>query len=300
MGRRNNKIRYTRKRVRNKNNAIIKLDKKISRIQTRLNRGMIRQYKIELQVPRHNLKAKWTRSILVDPASMHNVLENAAWKLVFSMDSSPTEIYQTPKTKIHSLKLIQNFRLNDLLAEGQPINQPVTVHNYVVRLHQDAGSEWKQATQGGYTASHLQQDVHFTHLGGNSQDNIIKNSGMFFLNKKCFKILAQHHFQMGPYGISQLGSGGTAIGVGNMTNLKRYDRTYVDYMKLKITLKSAGNFSLLGNERGWTGITYQNVPATDQLFIITYTSQSQAGQAGEPFGAYTISHAASGLFYGEC
>lgn len=291
-------IRYKRKKLVNKETAITKLDYKVRRLQYHMRNGFTKPFKIEYQGPRRTLDARWNRNIVVAPNQIHSVAETRTWKTLFNMDMSPSSIYQTPKAHFTGMKLIQEFRIADLQAAGiQSLDRPVTIHNYVVRLKQDAGAEWKQATTGEWTASHLTQDIHYAMLGGNSAGNIVDSTAMFFLNKKCFHILAQHHHVFGPYGLTQATGSGTGIPIGEMTRLSRYQKTFVDWIPLNITLKSAGNTTIFGNERGWTGITYQNVPATDQVLILTWCSQ---GATAQDIGSYNMTHAASGLIYGRC
>lgn len=289
------KKRTYRKKASSKTASNATLTRQVKSINKRFRGGMSNHFKIEYQAPRQTLSPRWNKNIVIAPDQLHSSSETRAWKTVFSMDQSPTTLYQKPKAFIKGMKLIQHFRLADL-AVGNTIDQPLVLHSYVIRCKQDAGAEWKQNTAGEWLASHLKQDLHYAMLGGNTAANVIANSAMFFLNKKCFTVLAQHHHTFGPYGLTQHTSVTGGVPVGVMSNLSRYEKTYVDWIPLNITLGSSGNASIYGNERGWTGITYQNVAATDQLLCINYVSQGDVGTVG----SYSLTYAANGIIYGQC
>lgn len=286
------KIKYTKKKPANTKNAIVKLDTRLKLVTKQVKSGVLKPVRFEIQVSRHDMSPRWNRHILIAPDQMYDANELRAWKHVFNTRQSI--LYQTPKAQFTGLKICQNFRLKSLLAAGtQTFSQPVILHNYIVKCTQDFGSIWKESTNAEYTASFLEQDVHYALLGGNTASNIVANSGMFFLNKKCFTILAQHHHTFGPYGMEQTGS---ATAVGIMTNINMYEKTYVDYIPLSLTLKAAGDPVIHDNSRGWTGLTYKQISPMDQILIISWSSQGDVGTVG----SYTLTHAANGLIYGKC
>lgn len=289
------KIKYTKKKPTNPKNAIIKLDKRLTKLNSKVNGGVLRPFIFELQLPRLTLAKGWTRQICIAPNQLYQTGTAAQWKTVFNTTNSPLSLYQTPKAHIRGIKLIQNFRLK-LIATDDTVasnTEPVIIHNYVVKLKQDAGSEWKQFTSGGYTANHLTQDVHYCILGGDAAANIASNGMCFFLNKKCFTVMAEHH-----YIFAQFAQPITTVNLdrqisGPMTDMKRFNRTSIDYIPMNITLKSAG-LPISQDTQGWTGLTYQQVAVTDQLLVITYCTQ------GGDANRYNVEYAGSGLIYGSC
>jgi hypothetical protein len=70
--------------------------------------------------------------------------------------------------------------------------------------------------------------------------------------------------------------------------------TFKDKIKLKTKLSARGSdaVSIMGTP-GWTGIKYSDVPATDQLFTITWCSQ---GGGGADIGKFDIYESTSGIF----
>jgi hypothetical protein len=120
---------------------------------------------------------------------------------------------------------------------------------------------------------------------------------MFFLNKKLFNVHAEHHHQFSPAWLKQftgsVSTAGTpyanAFGLGTATNKSAYMVTFKDKIKLKTKLSARGSdeVSLLGGA-GWTGIDYTDVPATDQLFTLTWCSQGGGGADVGKFDIYGL------------
>jgi hypothetical protein len=117
------------------------------------------------------------------------------------------------------------------------------------------------------------------------------NSQMFFLNRKLFNVHAEHHHEFSPAwlrqftgGVSTTGTNFTdSFGLGYSTAKSAYMCTFKDKIKLKIKLSARGNDNIGGMPGvggvGWTGIKYQDVAATDQLFTITWCSQGGGGSS---------------------
>jgi hypothetical protein len=187
----------------------------------------------------------------------------------------------------------------------------VTIHNYVVSLKQDFGALWKgNSPQGGYDPTFLKEDLHYAMLGSsNTNTDVEINSQMFFLNRKLFNVHAEHHHEFSPAWLRQFtGQQSTAntnftgaFALGNATNKSAYMMTFKDKIKLKIKLSARGNDTIGGmpgvGGAGWTGIKYQDVAATDQLFTITWCSQ---GGAGADVGKFDIWESTNGIFNVSC
>ncbi|AXH78267.1 MAG: hypothetical protein [Circular genetic element sp.] len=292
------RVRYKKRRVANKNNAIVKLDRKVAKLSRKVNQPPRRPFRFEYQATRQTLGGRWNRDIMIAPKQIFQTTENAAWKTIFDSDNVPITKFQTNTAHISGIKLIQNFRLANLQQSGtQTIDQPIVVHNYVVQLQQDFGSIWKQSTNGEYDATGLIQGTHYAMLGGNASANVVANSACFLLNKKCFKVLAQHHFIMGPYMSQEATSATAAAGLPTTANTdpKMYERTFVDWIPVNKTLSATGDVAVKDTGYGWLGLDYQQVAATDQTFILTWCSQGDTGS----IGSYSIKWGANGLIYGH-
>ena len=291
-------VTYTKKKVQNKGRAIAKLDNKINKIEKKISGGMLKPFRFELQLARGTLGRGWNRQILIAPSQLYATGTGAAWKTVFNADATGLELYKTPKAHIKGIKLIQNFRL---LPPASPVTinadtRPVVIHNYVVKVKRSTAAEWFKTDSGAWTANHLTQDVHYCVLGGDAAANIASNGMCFFMNNKCFNILAEHHFTFAirPQPIGTIGEGQTNPTM--TTNMKNLNRTTSDWIPSGATIKVAGNTDLVnqGFNEGWTGIPYDEIPPTDQILVLTYCTQ------GGGVSEYNVEYAGSGLIYGRC
>lgn len=294
------RVKMKPKRVQNKNRAIIKLDTRLARAEAKLSSGMTYPFKMEYQGPLAPLDSGWNRRILIAPDEIYSTSENTkAWKPMWSTNSVPTTLLQTAKCRIKGIQLIKHYQLADIPGEyDQTSNLPVVLHSYTVSMKQDAGSIWKQLSGGQYGAGYLVQDVHWAMLGQNTQTNRVRQSQLFFLNKKCFNIHSEHHFTLGPYGVQHQGNPvvTAAYPAFGFNKLSQYQRTFKEWIPMNKTLRTAGSALNKGTDRGWTGLNYQDIPVTDQLFTITWASQGDAGPTNE----LTVNEYVSGIIHGIC
>jgi hypothetical protein len=241
------------------------------------------------------------------PNQIRQNTESAAWKYIFGNKVMDTDLNQKADLYVKSMILMQHFNLRTLPEKSiaSMPDYPVTIHNYVVSLKQDFGSAWKKSSAGEYTISYLTENLHFAKLGGNTAASIVGNGTMFFLNKKLFTIHAEHHHTFAPYWLKQnlaLGTSGDIFenARANMPATRRSDYcvTYKDYIKLNRKFSSRGNSVIAGANpnTGWTGITYQDIPATDQLLTLTWCTQAGDGVVG----TYGIEMSSSGIIYCSC
>lgn len=280
---------------------------RVKKIERSLKRNDFHKFRVEYQGPKHLLNARWNNTILMAPSQITLNTESAAWKYIFGNKVMDTALNQKPDLYVKSMVLMQHFNLRALAAkeyQSMP-DAPVTIHNYVVSLKQDFGSAWKKSSNGEYTISYLTENVHFAKLGGNTSSSIVTNGTMFFLNKDLFTVHAEHHHTFAPYWLKQALSQGSSGDIfenarANMPATRRSDYcvTYKDYIKLNRKFSSRGNTVIAGANptAGWTGITYQDIPATDQLFTITWCSQAGDGVVG----SYAIEMSSSGIIYCSC
>lgn len=278
----------------------MKLEKTVSR-------GDFTKFRVEYQGPRAILDARWNHTILMAPKQIQLDTEGAAWKYIFSNEVKNIELNQKPDLYVKSIVLMQHFNLRALHAKNVQTmpEYPVTIHNYIVSLKQDFGSAWKKSSAGEYSTSYLTEGLHYAKLGGNAASSVVANGTMFFLNKKLFTVHAEHHHTFAPFWLKQaLVTGQTgdtfqnAHGIMPATNKSAYEVTYKDYVKLNRKFSSRGNAIVAATQvgKGWTGIPYQDIPATDQLLTITWCTQAGDGITG----SYGVEASSSGIIYCSC
>lgn len=302
------KKRYNSKRYNKRNKRPGKaVVKRLKRLERKVNQGIFHKLRIEYQGPRHLLNARWNNTILMAPSQITQNTESAAWKYIFGSKVMDTELNQKPDIYVKSMTLMQHFNLRALVSPTfqTQSDYPVTIHNYIVSLKQDFGAAWKKSSSGEYSISYLTENVHFAKLGGNTAASIVANGTMFFLNKKLFTIHAEHHHTFAPFWLKQALATGTtgetfesSHGIMPATSKSAYCVTYKDHIKLNRKFTSRGNTVIAGANpnAGWTGITYQDIPATDQLLTITWCSQGGDGVVG----SYGVEMSSSGIIYANC
>jgi hypothetical protein len=173
--------------------------------------------------------------------------------------------------------------------------------------------------QGNYDPAYLAQNIHYALLGNNQMSptdptaaEMSSYPNTFLLNKSLFKVHAEHHHTFSPYWMKQFEPVGhidptfaNAIGIGPATQKSAYMGTFRDKIKLKTKLSAKGNVSVsqtptyngLAEGPGWTNIGYADVPATDQLFTITWCSQGDDSIIAPYSNAFHIQETCTGVFH---
>lgn len=317
---RNYRGKKNRRKTRSQGTSTRTLAKKVDKIQRKINRGDFKKLRIEYQGFQQIMDGGWNRRTLIEPSTLNNTTPSTrTWKYVFGQTVSNTDLAEKADCYIHKLKLTQHFNLRALQSpttQTMP-DAPVVLHNYVVSLKQDFGSAWKNyaappsISSGYYDPSYLTEDLHYAKLGDAFASSVVGDSNMFFLNKKLFNVHAEHHHTFAPFWLKQALATSTvspvfqnANAIGPATSKSAYMVTYTDNIKLNIKLTARGNKSLFPAltppipplELGWTGIPTTDIPATDQLFILTWCSQGGAGVVG----SYDIEQRVGGIFNVTC
>jgi hypothetical protein len=136
----------------------------------------------------------------------------------------------------------------------------------------------------------------------------------FILNKKLFKVHAEHHHEFSPNWLKQYlpipqvtpdSAYLNATGVGAATAKSAYMVTFRDRIKLRTKISAKGNKALrqipashnaFQDAPGWTGVGYADVPNSDQLFTTTWCSQGDDTTNASAFNAFHIQETVTGLF----
>jgi hypothetical protein len=253
------------KRTRRTASAASRNTKAIKAIKRKLTRGDLTKSRIQLQHDVLPLVQGWNRRILIDPVSITQpVLSGAgtpAWRYVFDNVTENRRLAQKDDLYIHGLQLTQHFNLKALRAKNVQLLSayPVTTHNYVVSLRQDFGAVWNSASDVShpFNPGYFAQNVHYALLGNNQAVNgepavgaMSSYAQTFLLNKKLFKVHAEHHHSFSPNWLSQYiqtppdpntpdpNYGGLRTGLGAATQKSAFMVTWRDNIKLKIKLSA--------------------------------------------------------------